>query len=67
MAASDTTQGVTDLCSPIFDHSDGAVAALTVPYLQQRDVPVTVLAARAALLATTRQISAGLGAPKERR
>ncbi|MEO7339204.1 MAG: helix-turn-helix domain-containing protein [Caldimonas sp.] len=63
MAPSDTTQGVTDLCAPVFDHSEGAVAALTVPYLRQRDVAVSVAAARAALLATVRRISAGLGAP----
>ncbi|MBU1358719.1 MAG: IclR family transcriptional regulator [Gammaproteobacteria bacterium] len=67
MASSDTTTGVTDLCAPIFDHSDGAVAALTVPYLKQRDVQVTFAAARTALLATTRRISAGLGAPEGRR
>ena len=66
MAASDTTNGVTDLCAPIFDHGDGAVAALTVPYLKQRDVQVTVAAARATLLATVRRISAGLGAPAAR-
>ena len=62
MAQSDTTSGVTDLCAPIFDFSDGAVAALTVPYLQQRDVAVTVPVARTALLAAARQISSGLGA-----
>jgi len=67
MASSDTTAGVTDLCAPIFDHSDGAVAALTVPYLKQRDVHVGIAAARTALLGTTRRISAGLGAPKGRR
>lgn len=66
MAQSETTQGVTDLCAPVFDHSDGAVAALTVPYLQQRDVHVSVAAARQALLAAVRQISAGLGAPPGR-
>jgi len=63
MAPSETTAGVTDLCAPIFDHSDGAVAALTLPYLKQRDVRVSVAAARLALLATTRRISGGLGAP----
>ena len=67
MAPSETTLGVTDLCAPIFDHSDGAVAALTVPYLQQRDVHVSIAAARAALLASVRQISAALGAPPSRR
>ncbi|MEJ7669748.1 MAG: IclR family transcriptional regulator [Casimicrobiaceae bacterium] len=62
MNASDTTAGVTDLCAPIFDHSEGAVAALTLPHLRQRDVSVTIPVAREALLATTRRISAGLGA-----
>jgi len=62
MAASDTTAGVTDLCAPVFDHSEGAVAALTLPYLKQRDVSVTVAAARQALLGTVGRISAGLGA-----
>ena len=66
MAASDTTAGVTDLCAPVFDHSDGAVAALTLPYLKQRDVSVTVAAARQALLATVGRISSGLGAPARR-
>jgi DNA-binding IclR family transcriptional regulator len=66
VAPSDTTTGVTDLCAPVFDHSDGAVAALTVPYLRQRDVKVTATAARLALLATVRRISAGLGAPAGR-
>jgi DNA-binding IclR family transcriptional regulator len=50
----------------VFDHSDGAVAALTVPYLKQRDVKVSLAAARQTLLATVRRISAGLGAPAAR-
>jgi DNA-binding IclR family transcriptional regulator len=62
MAPSDTTEGVTDLCAPVFDHSEGAVAALTLPYLRQRDVDVSVAAARRALLATVRRISLALGA-----
>ena len=66
VAASDTTTGVTDLCAPVFDHSDGAVAALTVPYLKQRDVKVSLAATRQALLATVRRISIGLGAPAAR-
>ncbi len=65
-APSDTTQGVTDLCAPVFDHSDGAVAALTLPYLSQRDIKVSIAAARAALLETVRRISLGLGAPARR-
>jgi len=66
IAPSDTTTGVTDLCAPVFDHSDGAVAALTVPYLKQRDVQVTLATARQALLGTVKRISAGLGAPAGR-
>ena len=61
-ASSETMQGVTDLCAPIFDLSNSAVAALTVPYLKQRDVQVSVTTARQALLAATALISAGLGA-----
>lgn len=62
MAASGTAAGVTDLCAPVFDHGEGAVAALTVPYLRQTSVSVTVDQAAAALLATTGRISALLGA-----
>lgn len=67
MAPSETTEGVTDLCCPIFDHSDGAVAALTVPYLHQRDVRVPLASARESLVATARRISTGLGARSDRR
>lgn len=66
MAQSETMLGVTDLCAPVFDHSDGAVAALTVPYLQQRDVPMSIAEARAPLLISVRRISAALGAPPDR-
>ena len=66
MAPSDTAEGVTDLCAPVFDHSEGAVAALTLPYLRQRDVAISVPVARQSLLATVRRISAGLGAPATR-
>ncbi|MEP6738839.1 MAG: IclR family transcriptional regulator C-terminal domain-containing protein, partial [Caldimonas sp.] len=66
MAPSDTTTGVTDFCAPIFDHSAGAVAALTIPFLKQRDVAVPMAAVRQALLACTARISAGLGATAPR-
>jgi DNA-binding IclR family transcriptional regulator len=62
MARSDTTEGVTDLCCPVFDHSGMVVAALTVPYLNQRDVTVSVAQARALLVETAAGISAALGA-----
>ncbi|MDQ2734382.1 MAG: IclR family transcriptional regulator [Pseudomonadota bacterium] len=66
MAPSDTADGVTDLCAPVFDHSEGAVAALTLPYLRQRDVEVSLAAARRALVATVQRISLALGAPPRR-
>jgi DNA-binding IclR family transcriptional regulator len=66
-ARSDTVPGVTDLCGPVFDHSGRAIAALTVPYLPQRDIPVTPEAVQITLLETTRRISAALGAPEHRR
>ena len=61
-APSDTLAAVHDLCCPIFDHSEGAVASLTVPYLAQRDVAVTVDEALALLMETSGAISAALGA-----
>ncbi len=61
LAESVTTAGITDLCAPVFDHTDGAVAALTVPYVKQRDVHVTIAAARESLMVATRGISAKLG------
>jgi DNA-binding IclR family transcriptional regulator len=61
VAQSVTTAGITDLCAPVFDHSNGAVAALTIPYVRQRDVRVTVTAARESLLLATRGISSRLG------
>lgn len=67
-AASATAAGVTDLCAPIFDHGEGAIAALTVPYLPQKYVSVTVEEACQALVETTRRISAQMGARvRERR
>lgn len=62
-ARSDTMTAVHDLCCPVFDHSERAVAALTVPYLQQRDVSVTVEDALDMLVETAAAVSAALGAP----
>jgi DNA-binding IclR family transcriptional regulator len=67
MAQSETTNGVTDLCCPIFDHGGGAVAALTLPYLHQRDVRIPLDSARESLVSATNQISAKLGARADRR
>ena len=62
-APSNTADGVTDLCAPIFDHHqhEGAVAALTVPFLAQKYVKVTVGAASEALLQAAERISTRLG------
>jgi DNA-binding IclR family transcriptional regulator len=57
---SDTLSGVIDICFPIFDH-DGAVAALTLVYLKQRDARVSVPGARAALRQAATAISRALG------
>lgn len=61
-APSDTMTAVHDLCCPIFDDSAGPVASLTVPYLRQRDVPVTVDEALEMLVQTSGAISSALGA-----
>lgn len=57
---SDTVGGVIDICFPIFDQF-GAIAALNVVYLKQRDAKVSVPQARAALDETAGAISQSLG------
>lgn len=57
---SDTLSGVIDICFPLFDHF-GAVAALNIVYLKQRDARVDVAAARAALQNVAEAISRALG------
>jgi DNA-binding IclR family transcriptional regulator len=57
---SDTVAGVVDICFPLFDRF-GAIAALNVVYLMQRDVKASVAQARAALAETARAISRSLG------
>ena len=57
---SDTLSGVIDICFPIFDHY-GVVAALTLAYLKQRDVRVSVPGARAALRQAAAAVSRALG------
>lgn len=61
-APSNTAAGLTDLCAPIFDQQEGALAALTVPFLAQKYVSVTVEEASQALLQTAGRISLQLGA-----
>jgi DNA-binding IclR family transcriptional regulator len=57
---SDTLSGVVDICFPLFDQF-GAVAALNIVYLNQRDARVTVPAARSALQKVAEGISRALG------
>ena len=57
---SDTVAGVIDICFPLFDRF-GAVAALNLVYLKQRDARVSVPLAREALRATAETISRALG------
>ena len=57
---SDTVAGVIDICFPLFDRF-GAVAALNLVYLKQRDARASVPQAREALRATAGTISRALG------
>lgn len=59
-APSDTTLGVTDLCCPVRDGQGTAMAAITMPFLKQRDVPVSLATARGLLIDAAREISAVL-------
>lgn len=53
-------EGVVNLSRPVFDHK-GVVAALTVPFLAQRDMRVGIDAAETALIEVAETLSAGLG------
>jgi DNA-binding IclR family transcriptional regulator len=57
---SDTVAGVVDICFPVFDHA-GVVAAVTVVYLNHRDVRVSVAQARGHLRESVASISRSLG------
>jgi DNA-binding IclR family transcriptional regulator len=57
---SDTVAGVVDICFPLFDQF-GAIAALNVVYLGQRDNKVSVPQARRILMETANTISRSLG------
>jgi DNA-binding IclR family transcriptional regulator len=57
---SDTLSGVIDICFPLFDHF-GAIAALNIVYLNQRDARVSVPAARRELQEAAQAISKALG------
>lgn len=62
---SDTVAGVVDICFPLYDQF-GAIAALNVVYLRQRDARVGVAQARRVLLDTAEAISRSLGWTPER-
>jgi DNA-binding IclR family transcriptional regulator len=57
---SDTINGVVDICFPIFDRF-GAIAALNIVYLKQRDSRTTIPAAREKLRHAAEAISKSLG------
>lgn len=57
---SDTVAGVIDICFPVFNHA-GVIAAVTVVYLNHRDVRVSVAQARNHLRNAVRSISKALG------
>lgn len=58
--ASAVVPGVTNLSAPIFAQDRGAVAALTVPFLLQRDNHASLDESEDALIAVSRSISASL-------
>lgn len=53
-------EGVINLSRPVFDHN-GIVAVLTMPFLSQRGLAVTVDEAEAAIIASASRLSAALG------
>jgi DNA-binding IclR family transcriptional regulator len=57
---SDTVAGVIDICFPVFNHG-GVIAAVTVVYLNHRDVRASVAQARDHLRAAVESISLALG------
>jgi DNA-binding IclR family transcriptional regulator len=59
---SDTMPGITDLGFPVLDHHGSAIASLAQPYLAQRDVAMTVEAARERHALAAAHISQQLGA-----
>ena len=53
--------GVVNLSRPVIGHAGQVVAALTVPYLTQREATTTIDDCEAQLILAARRISAGLG------
>ncbi len=58
---SERITGVTDISVPIFDMTNTAIAALTVPFLTQTDSPQNQKKSLAELITTSQTISATLG------
>lgn len=54
-------RGIVNICAPVFDHSDEAVAALTIPYLQRYHETIPFDTCRAAVIAAAAEISRALG------
>ncbi len=59
---SDTVPGITDMVFPIFDNMHpGAMAALNMPYLKQRDATMTLVEAREVLQMAAQSITDQMG------
>ena len=58
---SDTLPGITDICFPVFDASGAAVATLTQPFLKQREMKMSIAAARRTHAETAARLSQKLG------
>ena len=59
---SDTVPGITDMAFPIFDNvHPGAMAALNMPYLKQRDATMTLAQAREVLQMAAQSITDQMG------
>jgi DNA-binding IclR family transcriptional regulator len=58
---SDTLPGITDICFPVFDASGAAIATLTQPFLKQREMKMSITAARRAHAEAAAKLSGKLG------
>jgi len=54
-------RGIVNISAPVFDHSGGPVAALTIPYLQRYQETLPFDDCKAMLLDAAAQISRNLG------
>lgn len=54
-------RGIVNIAAPIFDHTGGAIAALTVPHLERYDDPVPFKACASSVINTANALSVALG------